>query len=262
MTGLAGQAAQPDDPGSGWFPFGRPAPDADLVLLCLPFAGGGAAQYRHWIGAFGPQVAVTPLQLPGRENRFGEPPYHRMDDLVTALLGAVAPLAPRRLALFGYSMGAIIAYRLALALRVTAAEPRLLMVAAHRAPGVKRRAAKLHDLPSEAFWAALERMGGTPAMVLHSPEMRQLFEPVLRADFALVETCAAPTPPQPILDLPIAAFGGRSDPIVVEPDLAAWQACTTGPFALSLLPGGHFVLAGEDLRRAVDHALRRLSADK
>jgi len=64
-------------------------PHSRLRLLCLPWAGGGANEFRAWPAHLPPGVQVCPLLLPGRESRFREPPIRRMDALVDELVAAL-----------------------------------------------------------------------------------------------------------------------------------------------------------------------------
>src|SRR5688572_28408903 len=110
-------------PTTKWIMRPRPDPSAPLRLFCLPYAGGGAAAYRPWVRALAGVAEVVPLLLPGRESRFAEPAADRVDALVPGLVDGLAPeLAadaadPRPYAVFGHSMGALIAFELCRALR-------------------------------------------------------------------------------------------------------------------------------------------------
>ncbi|TDD12640.1 thioesterase II family protein, partial [Nonomuraea diastatica] len=93
----------------------RTVGDAQRILFCLPYAGGSANVYQEWpLEIHG--AAVIPLQLPGRGNRFSEPPHHDMRALVDDLLTGVRTYLDRPFAIFGHSMGARIAYEVACAL--------------------------------------------------------------------------------------------------------------------------------------------------
>ena len=75
---------------------------------------------------------------------------------------------------------------------------------------------------------------------------RELLEsmlPVLRADTRLYRNYRFE--PGPPLAVPIAAYGGTSDPNVSRVELADWRELTVGRFVQREFPGGHFYL-GED----------------
>ncbi|MDQ2695195.1 MAG: alpha/beta fold hydrolase [Pseudomonadota bacterium] len=224
-----------------WIPFRQPRPRARLRLFCLPYAGGGAYAYRTWAGGLAEHIEVCPVQLPGRENRLGEPAYARLDPLAAALSQALLPYLDRPFALFGHSMGSIIAYELAQRLRAGhGLQPVHLLVSARRAPQLPYLDPPCHPLPDPEFKARLREYNGTPAAVLDHPELMGLLLPLLRRDFELNETYV-PSTLAP-LDCPVTAFGGEADATVSLAHLDAWRQITRGPFRRRLLPGDHFYL--------------------
>ena len=82
--------------------------------------------------------------------------------------------------------------------------------------------------------------GGIPKLVLQDAEMMELFLPILRADFTLMESYRH-LPSEP-LDCPISAFGGLEDRSVSRHDLEAWSEQTCERFSLRMFPGGHFFI--------------------
>src|SRR6185437_14927625 len=90
---------------------------ASLRLFCFPHAGGGAAIYRTWSGAFPSSVEVCPVLLPGREARLREPAYFSVFPLIDTLVPAIIPFLDMPFVLFGHSMGALIAFELVRELR-------------------------------------------------------------------------------------------------------------------------------------------------
>jgi medium-chain acyl-[acyl-carrier-protein] hydrolase len=194
------------------------------------------------------------VQLPGREGRVREEPFTRLEPLVASLTDALAQeLTELPAAFFGHSMGALVAFETARELRRRGArEPVQLLVSARRAPHLPARHEPIHALPEAAFRDELRRLQGTPEAVLEHPELMELLEPMLRADFAVIETFEhRPAPP---LNAPITAFGGAGDEDVPFEDLDAWSRHTAGGFRRRSFRGGHFFLQHEarrDLLRAV-----------
>jgi medium-chain acyl-[acyl-carrier-protein] hydrolase len=233
LGAAAGRAPSP------WTRIVRPRPAARLRLICLPWAGGGASGYRDWPAHLPDDVEVVAVQLPGRESRLGEPPVTSMEPLVAGLAAGVRGQLDRPFALFGHSMGALIAFELARRLRSMGREPVRLLVSGARPPHLpSRRARDRHTLPDQEFVATVRELGGMPPEVLDSPDLLDLVLPALRGDFALVEGYAWRA--GPALHCPISAFGGVEDDEVGRDDLAAWSRHTTGSFRRHLLPGGHF----------------------
>jgi medium-chain acyl-[acyl-carrier-protein] hydrolase len=209
------------------------------VAFCLPFAGGGASFYRAWAQFVPPSIALCPVQLPGREERLFEQPFDRLQPLVAAAADELLPFLPNRYVLFGHSMGALVSYELAQALRDRGAPlPLHLFVSGAPAPHRAGESEPIYALPEDQFLAALARYGGLPEEVLRSRELLNLLLPRLRADLAVTGTYTYTA--RPPLDCPITAFGGSDDPAVPRDTLEAWGEHTLGAFEAELFPGGHF----------------------
>ncbi len=224
-----------------WLRCLKPNPQAQLRLFCFHHAGGGAIIYNAWPAQL-PHLEVCAVQLPGRETRIRETPFTRMEPLVQTLTTALHPYLDKPFAFFGHSMGSLVAYELAQALRRMAQPaPFHLLLSGRRAPHLPDPHPPLHRLPNEAFLAAIQqRYGGIPDLIFQDVELKALFTPLLRADFTLVETYH-PSTTQP-LDCPLTAFGGDSDHYTSHAELMAWGALTNKAFAVHLFPGGHFYL--------------------
>lgn len=224
-----------------WISGVRPNPDARLRLFCFPHAGGGATLYRAWREGLPDDVEVCPIQLPGRETRMAEPPLHRMTDLTEALVPAIAPLLERPYAVFGHSLGGLIGFEFARAVRRQGGrEPIRLLVSSRRPPQVPSPRGPIHQLPEPEFLQALQAYGGMPDAIRRDRELLALFLPILRADFALFETYEPV--PEPLLSCPVSVFGGHDDRTVQEAELARWAEQSQGTCRLRIFPGNHFYL--------------------
>jgi medium-chain acyl-[acyl-carrier-protein] hydrolase len=200
---------------------------------------------------------VIAAQLPGRGGiaDSGAPPA--LTETADCLLAAVGWALDRPLAVFGHSMGALLAFEFARTMRRRLGQaPLMLIVSAHDAPQHPRRTAALHKLPRPRFWEEIRNLDGTPEGVLDNADLRELAEPSLRRDLEAVETYRY-VHERP-LNCPIAAFVGRDDPNTSLEGVEAWSAQTDAGFALSVFPGGHFFQVSERTRvlSAVEHELR------
>jgi medium-chain acyl-[acyl-carrier-protein] hydrolase len=229
----------------------------NVRLICLPYAGGSTQHFRTWPEELPPSVEVCSVELPGRNARLKEPPFTQFDPLVRAIAKAILPCLNVPFALFGHSMGALIAFELGrLLARKHRLEPVHLFVAGSQAPQLPDPYPPLHALPEPEFKAELRRLNGTPAEILDNPEMMQLVSPILRADLEVSETYAYR--PRPRLNCPITAFGGLGERIgrdLLDP----WQHHTSSTFDIRMLPGGHFFVhtAKHLLLRIISRELRK-----
>lgn len=210
----------------------------DVVLYCLPYAGAGASVYRDWRGRL-TGVEVVPVHLPGRNGRIQERPYTDAGALVADLARAMEPRLHRPFAVFGHSMGALLAFELTRLLRGRGLPgPRVLFVSGAVAPQT-RRAPKAPATTRDLI-LRIRDLGGPGLDALKNPELLRLALPWLRADFELVDTYVYRE--QPPLDCPIHAFCGSRDGQVRMADVEGWLAQTSAGGTVRVLPGDHFFL--------------------
>ncbi|MEU2915727.1 thioesterase II family protein [Streptomyces massasporeus] len=209
-------------------------------LFCFPHAGAGASAFAAWPDLFPSDVEIVAVQLPGREDRVGEPHPASVDVAVRMVAVALRPYLQGPYAFFGHSGGALLAFELARALRKRGTQPGHLFLSGQSAPGYDVAAPELHRLSDDDFSAALRSLDGTSDGVFTDPELMKLLLPTLRADFTLWENHRH-RPDQP-LSVPVTALGGDTDPRAPVGGLRAWEEQTTGAFSVEVFPGGHFYL--------------------
>lgn len=253
---LGSSASQGDAKFNTWITCPSPHPAAQVRLFCLPFAGGGASIFRTWGRALPSTVEVCPVQLPGRENRLREPPYTDIQALAERLASQIQPYAQKPFALFGHSMGALLAFELTRTLRRQGGPmPLTLFLSAHRAAHLPLRRQPLHGLPDPEFIQGVRRLGGTPAGVFEHKELLEVTLPALRADFALCDRYGFV--PEAPLNCPLILYAGRQDTEVLPQEVEAWGEHTTQTARLRIFPGDHFFLRSDRdlLLRAIASAL-------
>jgi pyochelin biosynthesis protein PchC len=230
---------------SAWLRGFHSAEPGAPILVCLPHAGGTASAYFPFSAGLRPSVEVQAVQYPGRQDRHGEPAALAMDDLVDGLAQAVRPVTERPYALFGHSMGSVVAYELALRLeRDGRPGPRWFFASGRRAPS-RARPEYMHRRPDDellAHVAGLGGLGGGRPELFEDPDVRAMVLPALRADYTLVENYRADK--GGCLNCPVTVLIGTTDPLVDVGEAAAWQEHTSAAFELRSFPGGHFYLTG------------------
>lgn len=216
-------------------------PHAGLRLLCLPYAGGAAAVYRRWHDIAPSHIEVCPVELPGRGRRMAEAPFVRLAPLVRTLATSIDPLLDRPFAIFGHSMGGLVAFELARALRALGKpQPAHLFISAATAPGEPTALPPLRGAPDAEVKRELRALDGTPRELLDNDDLMSVMLPVVRADFSVLETYEYRD--EPPLPVPLTVFGGAADPVVSPPALNRWRGQSARGCRLQLFPGGHFFL--------------------
>ena len=239
----------------GWLH--RPAmrPNAAINLICFSHAGGAASTFRSWPAGLPSWLELWAIQLPGRNSRWLEAPIPTIPAIVDALIPVLLPYLRRPCAFFGHSMGAVLASEVAHALLKRGSfAPQHLFVSGSRPPHVPGLETDLHALPDNEFINEIDRRyGGVPAEILNSPDMLALLIPVLRAEFAALETFQPAK--RAALPCPISAFGGAQDPFVPRSHLEAWRDQTDSLFRIRVFPGSHFYMNSQ-----LDALLRNITA--
>ncbi|MGQ0841976.1 thioesterase II family protein [Actinokineospora sp.] len=218
---------------------------SELLLFCLPYAGGSARRiYGDWQAALPDFVTVVPVELPGRGVRITEPLLTRVEAMTDDALGAVIPRLDRPFVLFGHSLGALVGYELARRLEhLHRYPPAHLIMSGHRAPQLPTTSDNDYDLPLPQFRERLRQLAGTPEEVLASRELLEVFAPIIRADFEAADTYRFRSGPG--LSGPMTVYGGVDDPEAPPDTLPRWAELTTGHCAVRVLAGGHFFLHQE-----------------
>lgn len=229
---------------SRWFAQTFRTPAAPFRLFCFAGAGGSASAYRLWGPALAPAVDLCAVELPGHWTRMEEPLLTRFHEVIEGVGPHVAALTDRPFAIFGFSLGSLLAFHTTRWLRRHGhPAPQCLFVAGRAAPefAAAHGEAKISTLPDAQFIDKMQTVyGGIPAAVLREPELLKLTLPVLRADMTVLDdhTC----PEEPPLAVPLHISGGLDDAHLTDAKLQAWRAHTTGPADITMFPGSHHFL--------------------
>jgi surfactin synthase thioesterase subunit len=223
-----------------------------IRLFCLPHAGAGASVFRGWAELLGPGIQVTAVQLPGREDRIRDRPHDDLRTLLDELVPVLAGTLDGPYALFGHTMGALIAFEAARRLVAEGAPPPLhLFASAHGAPHAPYRNRYVSGLPEPDFRRAMMAQNGLPDMAAREVAFLNLLLPTLRADFRLCETYeyveGAPLPCR------LTVLTG-ADEDVHPMDLALWRELHTGRFRIRVIDGDQRFVVRE--RRQVAEVVR------
>ncbi|MFG2109687.1 TIGR01459 family HAD-type hydrolase [Micromonospora chersina] len=177
-----------DFPTHVWAP-PRPG-SADQVVLAFGPAGSGPTWWGGLLEQLPAGVELWVPVLPGRWNRSEETPYQEMDVAAAALAADLGPWLAgetRPVSLLGICGGAALA--LELVTRLDDRQRRCLRgVELFKLPALTAADhAELYRLPTPQFRAGLRVQGMVTDEVAADDELFAFFEPLLRADIALVE---------------------------------------------------------------------------
>ncbi|MGV6396001.1 thioesterase II family protein [Pseudomonas caspiana] len=241
-----------------------------LRLFCLPYSGASAMVYSRWRRTLPQWLEVHPLELPGRGMRMNEPLHTDIRQLATQLALEIRRqllLTPDQpYALFGHSLGGLLAYELAHALlELHVAPPLCLFVSATAGPAHRDVSEYRQAKTDDELIERLRSLQGTTEEALADRELMALMLPILRADFLLCGSFRYQ--PREPLPMPLHVFGGRQDSVRVE-ELLHWQDETLVGFSLDMFEGHHFFLHDQQapllrcVRRYAEQHLARASRQR
>ncbi len=212
-----------------------------IKLICFPFAGGGRYSYRIFNDYVSSKVKLDFIDLPGRGARTSESLLTSMDDVVEDVYASLkeAIIPGEDFAFFGHSMGALVSYLTTLKMRANGDRlPLKLFLSGRRAPSIPTEK-KTYTYPKADFIEEVRDIGGSTEEVLQNEELMNYYEPILRADFQVVEDYRY-SPAEP-LTIPMSVLMGTEESFGVEEALQ-WRQESTHEIEFREFKGGHFFI--------------------
>jgi len=217
--------------------------DARVSLLCLPCAGASATMYLRWRRQLPRWVHIVPVELPGRGGRLSERLVRNFDELVAQVCAEQAEALRGNFAIFGHSMGSLLAYGITRRLQSMGRPLPLALLASGSCAPSRRDPARFAGKTDDASLAAeLRKQGGTPEEAFASAELMRITLDMLGADYRVCESFRYREEEAPLpMPMPVHVFAGREDDIDAA-SVHAWSAEAGGVFTLDWFDGGHFFL--------------------
>jgi surfactin synthase thioesterase subunit len=233
----------------------------EITLFCFPYAGGSAAVFNRWRQYLDNRIDMHAVELAGRGRRIYDPMYDSMEEAVDDVFKIIGDrLHDSPYAVFGHSMGGILAYELTQKIRERSLPlPPALFVSGRGAPHIPYEHDKrmLHRLPREDFKKEIIQLGGTPKEFFDHPELQDVLLPMLRSDFKIAETYeetgAADIRP---LDIDITVFIGKNEGVTAE-QMHGWKEHTNRVCTIHYFEGEHFFIneETEKIVKIINHSL-------
>ncbi len=211
-----------------------------MKLFCLPYAGGSSAIYSQWKSYFEPAITIKAVELAGRGRRINDPTYNDIEEAIENILSILRQeIEQDDYALFGHSMGGLLAYELTRKIQKEQLPlPKQVFISGTTAPNIYKERMKYSMLPMDEFREEVLNLGGTPKEIFEYPDLAELFLPILKDDFKLVETYPYGKGKDK-LQVDLSIFLGLSDDLSGE---EGWSELTDKQFTVFEFDGGHFFL--------------------
>lgn len=206
-------------------------------LFFFHFAGGNAYSF-NFLCPYLETFELFPLELPGRGKRIDEllikDFYLASLDLYNQVLKNVSN---NNFVIYGHSLGAYLALSVAIMLENDNLKPFYLLVSGNPGPGIKDKLVR-YNLEKELFIDELKKLKGIPEEIYENDEYFSFFEPILRADFEIVENQLLFVKDK--INVPIYAMMGNEEENVDK--INNWANFTKSKFNYKIFKGGHFFI--------------------
>ncbi|MCM3439299.1 thioesterase II family protein [Metabacillus halosaccharovorans] len=233
------------------------------ILFCIPYAGDSATIYMQWKQLLGNHIELYPLEPAGRGARYDEPFDTNFTSMTNDLAAQIKQNAKnKQYAVFGHSMGAVLAYELYYLLSEEGfPQPRHLFLSGRPAPVQNnRKKSFLSRLVSEKVGELFQQSGGIPAEIAKHPELARKFKQVLKSDLRIMNTYQY-IPKQERVGCPVTIFSGKQDEISEE-EILAWKDHSNNDCKIVWVKGDHFFLHSrkEELVSVINQSIPEISS--
>jgi len=209
-------------------------------LFFLHFAGGNCYSLLFLKKYFENDFETLFLELPGRGKRISEPLLYTVDDAITDYTKQISVVVNtgQDYFIYGHSLGAFLGFFVAGFLEKQGNPPRALIVSGQASPKstINKNTYLMHD---EKLKKELIKMGGTSQELVDDEDMFSFFNPIIRADYQIIETYKNNYNNLKI-NIPIHAIMGDSEKFVQN--IKQWETFTTNNFSYEILSGNHFFI--------------------
>ena len=161
-----------------------------VQLFCIPYAGGKAELFQQFASCMPETVSVIPIEYAGHGNRIREPFYETFSAMAADVAAEIRKLRDPSMpyALFGYSMGSVVAYEIATRGLLTE-QPARLFFASHEAPGTSWDSMDYAEVDDLTFARLIVEFGGFDRFeekFLQNKFFRKMIFQPIREDYRLI----------------------------------------------------------------------------
>lgn len=210
-----------------------------IKLLYLPYAGGSALLCKSWKRYLGTNVEIQPIELAGRGSRFKEPFYTDMEEAIEDIFHRVLIHTNQPYALYGHSLGALLSFELYYKIRDSGIrQPEYMFFSGSKPPFGILTGKELHKLADREFIEEIVKYNGMEKAILENEELLDLFLPIIRADFKLLEQYLYKKKPMKIEKGVSVLYGNDMTFDLVK----GWSDLTDGEIEYHHIDGNHFFI--------------------
>jgi surfactin synthase thioesterase subunit len=213
----------------------------------LHFAGGSSYSFDFMKEYLKQTYDIIPLELPGRGKRIKEDLLKDKHSAIKDYVHQIKALRNQQpYLIYGHSMGADLGFYVTKIMEHHRDAPQFLITSGNAGPGVdevdeegnviKRNRYLMSDVQ---FKSELREMGGMPEEMLDDEDIFDFFNPIIRADFEILEKVNYLST-ELTIHTPIHAIMGSEEQTAEQ--IQNWKRLTTKAFYSTIMEGNHFFI--------------------
>ena len=206
-----------------------------MKLFCIPYAGGSRFYFQKLKETLPEAIECELLDYAGHGSRIGEPLSGSFEALIDDADRTIKRLCKQDepFAVFGYSMGSLVAYQLA---GRHSGQASHLFTAAFQPPNLLKE--EKYTLNEDAWENFVSKFTVLDHRILEDPRYRKIFLDPLKNDFLLL--CRYTPERLESVDCDITVMFGTRD--VFGEEINGWRKYTKRSCEIVSFEGGHFFL--------------------
>lgn len=211
-----------------------------MKLICLPYAGASSYFYAPWEKIDNNKLHIKAYELPGHGNRYQETLFEHINDVLKELLLYVNQINDEDYALFGHSMGSLIAFSLAQEIKRNKLKgPSHIFISGCSAPNHTEKSNKIWTLSDEEFMKSMMKYDSKIKNIINYEELLHIVLAILRADFKIIDSFLMDY--NILVDCNITVFYGNKDKSI-QGEIKEWNQYTNQQCDMVEFNGGHFFI--------------------
>jgi len=220
-----------------------------MQLILFHHAGGDKYAFQHFVQKMNNEYDIINYELPGRNYRLKESLLSDIEQMTDDAYKIIFPYLKQDYIFIGISMGALLAFLVASKIYQSNGNlPKHIFLSSRKSIEKYADMLQFGYASDELFWNYIKSFGANIDGLLKHQELKDFYEPILRADFKALEYFNTHFQDYLNVRLPIDASSliGNADPHIDEADAKSWEKYFTKRFETKVFDGGHFFLYNND----------------
>ena len=225
-----------------WTAHERYTEEADITLICFPYAGGSATYFAPLKSKIDKRINICPVLYPGREKNMKIPFFDTIKKMAEQLVLDNEKLFRKRYALMGHCTGSLIAYETALAAeRIYGTRPEVFIASSAPAPSCKQFFDDM-NYTDDQLTDQLINSHMIDRSFAENDMFSSYYLPLIKKDLEM-HMRYRPHAPYKKMDTSVFVMYGDEDSLFSDSEpINRWSDHITGKVRSMAFHGGHFYL--------------------